>query len=442
MEGGEPVKKLLTSFFLLIFIIGILSGLDFGGSINNKSIISYSYLEEELSDYSETGLSLWLTADLSDTIKLMSQGSYTYSTVKPYLFELDFLNIGSETESLFSYTVGRLWAADFSGHIFSHTLDGVTAELNFPTAILSMTAGYSGLLFTDSSTVVISKADQSDQSSSEVIFAAPRLISGLDLLLPELFMSQDLNLSFWMQMDLRAESDLLSEGPQAESSKGGKLHTQYSGIGLKGALAPSLYYDTNFFLGTGKTLSYIDAAYSYENILSFMGTFGLRYYLQDKFFSKAGFKFIYSSGDSDYSEFTEGNTESNSTNFIPVSRSEFAQIFSPLLGNIFIAQLNYSIKPFGSGKNKKLQNIQTELKASGFFRSTTGKISEPGINQFSDSLYLGTEIDAVINFRPFSDLGIALSGGVFLPDTSSSGAFLETERNVELTGKAEFSFSF
>ncbi len=433
------MKKLLISFFLTFFIISILSGLDFGGSINNKSILSYS---EELNGYTETGLSLWLTADLGDTIKLMSQGSYTYSTVKPYLFELDFLNIKSETDSLFSYTVGRLWTADFSGYIFSHTMDGATAKLNFPTALVSITAGYSGLLFKDSSSVIISKADQSDQLNSEVMFAAPRIIGGLDLLLPELFLTQDLNLSFWMQMDMRAGSELLDEGPQLPSVKGGKLHTQYSGIGLKGPLASSLYYDTSFFLGTGKTLSYIDAAYSYENIISFFGAFGLRYYTRDRFYSKAGFKFIYSSGDSDYSEFTEGNTEGGSTNFIPITRSNFAQIFSPLPGNIFLAQLNYSIKPFGSGKNKKLQNIQTELKASGFFRSTTGEISEPGINPLSDSLYLGTEIDAVINFRPFSDLGIALSGGVFLPNTSSDGAFLASERDVELSGKAEFSFSF
>lgn len=433
------MKKLLASFFLVFFIIGILSGVDFGGSIYNKSIISYS---EELNDYTETSLSLWLTADLNDTIKLMSQGSYTYSTVTPYLFELDFLNIRSETDSLFSYTVGRLWTADFSGYIFSHTLDGATVELNFPTAALSMTAGYSGLLFKDSSSVLISKADQSDQMNSEVIFAAPRIIGGLDLLLPELFMEQDLNLSFWMQMDMRSESELLSEGPQLPSVKGGKLHTQYTGLGIKGTLAPSLYYDTNFFLGTGKTISYIDGGYSYENILSFMGTFGLRYYLQDKFYSKAGFKFLYSSGDSDYSEFTEGNTESGSSNFIPISRPNFGLVFSPQLGNVFLAQLNYSIKPFGSSGNRKLQNIQTELKVSGFFRSTTGEISEPGIDPLSDSLYLGTEIDAVINFRPFSDLGIALSGGIFLPDTSSSGAFLSSERNVELSGKAEFSFSF
>ena len=225
MEGGKPVKKLSTIIILLFFIFGILYGLDFGGNIKDTSILSYS---DELGDYRESNLSLWLITDFGDEIKFFSQGSYTYSTVTPYMFELDFLNIRSETSSLFSYTVGRLWTSDFSGYIFNHTMDGITTELNFPTAVLSMSAGYTGLLFKDSSSVLISKADQSDSLNSEVLFAAPRIIGGLELLLPELFMTQDLNLSFWMQMDLRSESELLSEGPQLQSStKGGKLHTQY-----------------------------------------------------------------------------------------------------------------------------------------------------------------------------------------------------------------------
>jgi hypothetical protein len=432
MEGGKPVKRFTTLIIILFFISGILFGLDFGGTITDKSILSWS---EQLGDYRESNLSLWMTTYFGENIKFFSQGSYTYSNVIPYLFELDFLNISSDTGSLFSYRVGRLWTADFSGYIFNHTMDGISAELNYPGAILSLSAGYTGLIFKDSSSVLISKADLSDMSNSEKLLASPRLIGGLDLAFPELFWSQDLNLSFWMQMDMRPESDL--------SSNQGLLQSQYTGLGMKGALAQSLYYDSALYLGTGKTLSYINTAYSYKNILSFMGSFGLRYYSNDKVYSKTGFKFIYSTGDSDYSaDFTEGNTESGSTMFVPISRPGFALIFSPQLGNVFLTQFNYSIKPFAQSTNSKLKNIQTEVKASGFFRSTAGQISEPGINPLSNSLYLGTEIDTVVNFRLFSDLGIAVSAGVFLPDTSSGGAFLGSERSFELLGKAEFSFSF
>ncbi|MCK5200220.1 MAG: hypothetical protein KAR21_17810, partial [Spirochaetales bacterium] len=219
------MKKLSTLIILLFFIFGILYGMDFGGNIKDTSILSYS---EELGDYRESNLSLWLTADFGNDLSFFSQGSYTYSTVTPYLFELDFLNIRKETSSLLSYTAGRLWTADFSGYIFNHTMDGVSAELNFPTAILSISAGYTGLLFKDSSSVLITRADQSDQFNSEIIFAAPRAVGGLDLLLPELFMAQDLNISFWMQMDLRSGEEILDEDDLFSSTKGGKLHTQYS----------------------------------------------------------------------------------------------------------------------------------------------------------------------------------------------------------------------
>ena len=96
--------------------------------------------------------------------------------------------------------------------------------------------------------------------------------------------------------------------------------------------------------------------------------------------------------------------------------------------------MSYSIKPHDT--------LQTLLKAAAFFRSTTGQISEPGIDDASDSLYLGTEIDLVVNFRPFSDLGAALSGGFFIPNNGAGGAFLESDRSIEFLTRLEFSFSF
>ena len=433
------MKRLYLLSVLLIISFGNLFALDFGGNFDNTALLSYS---ENSGDYRESNFSLWLIANFNSNLNFKAQGSYTYSTVTPYMFELDILKLSSVSDSIFSYTAGRFWTADFSNYIFNHTLDGAKAEFVFPKASLAISAGYTGLLYKKSSSIIMSKADQSDMLNSEKIFASPRLIAGLDLLMPELFLYQDLNISFWMQADLRSESELLSEGIQLPSAKGGKVQSQYSGLGLKGTLLPSLYYDSSIYLGTGKTLSYIGAGYSYQNILSFLGSLGLRYYGQDRFYSKTGFSFIYSSGDSDYDDFTEGNTGGNSSNFIPISRTAFGLVFSPQLGNIFLTKLSYSMKPFGSSKNTKLQNIQTEFKAVGFFRSTAGQISEPGIDSSSDSLYLGTEVDTIINLRLFSDFGVALSGGLFLPDTTSGGAFLASERNVEYIAKAEFSFSF
>jgi hypothetical protein len=289
----------------------------------------------------------------------------------------------------------------------------------------------------------MSKGDVADLGDEDKILAAPRLAGGIDLLFPELFLRQDLNLSFWFQADLRPESEVVPEGTQLPSIDGGKLYTQYTGLGLSGPLASSLFYDGFAYLGTGKTLFYFDGAYEYANILSFLGSLGIRYYSEEWNFTKIALRFIYSSGDSDYqNDFIEGNTDAAANLFIPVSRQNLAIVFSPQLGNIFLTELSFSIKPFSRTGNRTLEKLQTELKVIGFFRSSTGLISEAGIDPASESLYLGTEIDCAINFRPFSDLGLSLSGGVFIPNTGAGGAFLETEREVEVVGKAGFSLSF
>jgi len=243
-------------------------------------------------------------------------------------------------------------------------------------------------------------------------------------------MNQDLKAEIWAQMDMRDDSDLTT---------GGKLDTQYFGLTISGPILSSLFYDSFAYLGTGQSHSGIADDYS---VLSFLGSAGLRYYMEDFLFSRMSFRFLYSSGDSDYTtSFTEGNTSGDSSNFVPISGKSTGLVFSPSLGNIFLTQLSYSLKPFSSMGNSVLKNIQLELTDVNFFRSTTGLISESGIDPASDSLYLGTEIDGTVNFRPFSDLGVSLSTGVFIPNNGSDGAFLDTQE-IEFLSRLGLSFSF
>lgn len=112
------------------------------------------------------------------------------------------------------------------------------------------------------------------------------------------------------------------------------------------------------------------------------------------------------------------------------------------MGNIIFSRLSYSIKPLSDLENSVLSNIQMELTDLTYFRSTAGAISESGINGTSDSLYLGTEIDGTVNFRPYSDLGISISSGVFIPNNGTDGAFVESLRGIEFLARAGISFSF
>ncbi len=249
---------------------------------------------------------------------------------------------------------------------------------------------FAGLLFNPTSSIIMSKTDSTYSQDDARLLASPRLIEVVDI------------------------------------------------------IVPSLYHDTFFYLGTGTMLSFINDVYVYAPILSFLAGGGIRLYLKEALDSIIELRAIFSSGDADStSTFREGNTEGNATAFIPISRPNLALVFSPQLGNIFLAELRYSLKPFSWAKARVLGRLQTELKGVVFFRPTSGLISEPGINPDSDSIYLGTEVDWIINFKPFSDLGLALSLGLFMPDNgTAASAFLADERKIEFLGRFELSFSF
>jgi hypothetical protein len=288
----------------------------------------------------------------------------------------------------------------------------------------------------------MSKGDYVD-SENEELLAPPRLIGAAEVTFPELLLGQTLNLAFLCQFDLRPAEDLASEGDTTLSAKGGGVTTQYSGIGLSGAIAPSLYYDSFFYLGTGSMLSFTGGSYENELLLSYLFGAGIRLYMEETLYSKIELRFLFASGDEDYTgDFYEGNTSGTAGTFVPISSPTLALVFSPDLGNVFLFDLNYSIKPFTNSGSLAMENFQTVLKGIIFFRASTGLLSEPFTNPDSDALYLGTEIDAIINFRPFSDLGMALSYGIFIPNSGSDGAFFEDAREIEMLGRFELSISF
>ena len=419
--------KIKVSIILLCLLTTLSFGFDFGGSLEDSTI--YHYSDSSTFFHSDT-LSLWLKTELWEDTDLLILGGYTYTTDNPWFFDLSYFKVENKSASLLNYSVGRISASDFSGYIFNHKMDGASIALNMPSFILTANAGYTGFLFDTGSTVKMTIADQTGINYDWIAqdFAAPRIVGSLQAFFPGLFLDQDLKTEVWAQFDMH--SDL---------STGKKLDTQYYGLTLSGPLVSSLYYDSFAYFETGQAHSGTGDDYT---VLSFMGSAGLRYYIEKFLYSKISFRFLYSLGDADFkSSFTEGNTIGDATAFVPVSRKSLAMVFSPELGNIFFTSLSYSLKPLSGMDNRVLHNIQLELTDVNFFRSTTGGISSGGIDPDSISLYLGTEIDGTINFRPYSDLGLSLSGGVFIPNNGAGGSFLNT-RTVEYLGRLGLSFSF
>jgi len=423
MEGGKPLKKiLLIAGFTLLTVLTF--GFDFGGSLEDSTIYHYS---DSSTFYHSDTLSLWLKTELWKDTDLLVYGSGAYSidnpsTIeKPLFFDLNYFKIENKSASLLNYSFGRIAASDFSGYIFNHKMDGASITVNMPSFIIKANAGYTGFLFNTSSVVKMTTDDETGTSYGTFpqSFASPRIVGGIQAFFPELILGQDLKTEVWAQFDMRNESDLTT---------GKKLDTQYYGLTLSGSLVSTLYYDSFAYFESGQAHSGLGDNYA---VLSFLGSAGLRYYIEEFLYSKISFRFLYSLGDTDGVE----------TTFVSISRKTLAKVFSPELGNIFYTSLSYSLKPFSGMDNRGLQNIQLELTDVNFFRSTTGDISAGGINTDSKSLYLGTEIDGTINFRPYSDLGLSLSGGAFIPANGKDEAFLST-RAVEYLGRLGLSFSF
>jgi len=428
-------------FLILVLLAGVsLSSfaIDFGGTIDNSTSVAYTLKDSNANLFQKDRIALWLVSEFTPSLKLSIQGSFTYTYEEPrpefpYLPNLDFLTLqGSfplvkQRTSLLSYTVGRFGLTDFSGLVLSDGIDGFKLDWNTWLANTSLAVGYSGLQFDQSSTINISWADFNNNE----LLAPPRMIGLLAAEFPEVFVKQSLFAAFLMQQDFRPNNEILPEGPGIEvTGQGGRLSTQYLGVGLNGRIMPSLYYQAFAYVGTGKSLSYIDSEYQYAWILSTIVGTAVRYFNEELMFTRAELRLLFASGDADFNQSViEGNREGLATVFVPISSKDLALVFSPRLANLVLLEASYSIKP--------LDFLQTLVKGIVFLRPTTGPISDLRVD--GDSIYLGSEIDAVARFRPFSDLGLALSFGLFFPGQE---AFTASERDPEFRGRLEISFSF
>jgi hypothetical protein len=446
MAGGADMKSARLSIAAVLFLVfsGLfLFGFDYGAIIENATSLNWT---DELVVTQKDKLSLWIDIGKSERFDLAIQGSCTFSLDMLYLFDLDFLYHSGEVpgilgkRSLLSFNAGRIIQSDFTGYVLDHRSDGLAITTTNPAFNLTLSAGYTGLLLKPVSYINMSKGDVLDLIDDTEFRAPPRLIEVVTLSFPELFCRQNIDLSFVGQQDFR--KDVLQEGITVESpAEGGAVNTRHVGIGLSGPVVPSLYYEMFGYFGTGSTLTYITGSYKKTLILSYLLGGEINLFLEKIRFARLTARVLFSSGDEDFDGYTDGNKEGYAQFFIPISLSSFGLIFSPQLGNIFLAELSGSIKPFAG--RRAGEKFQTILKGITFFRTTTGPVSEAGIDPASTALYLGTEVDAIINFRPFSDFGTSLSFGCFLPNNNpGSGAFLDTERKPEILGRFEASFSF
>lgn len=453
------IKNYLLPVCLLIFLLSsILSfSIDFGGTFGNISSFS---TDEDKGYFQYNRLSAWLEAGTKDKFNFLVQGSVSVSPNSPddiiFLGDLDFLLISGKWAiedgdlALFGYNTGRFGFSDFSYSVLRHNADGLSLTFTYSSSVITFGAGYTGFILRPSSDIIMSLADSDDKENNEVWFGCPRLVGYAELKMPDIFPGHTFYSSIVFQKDLRNEDNLVSEGEEVKSvdNIGGLLDSVYIGTGFSGNIVSTLFYNAYGYFQTGRTMSYLadessstNFSYQYKPIFAFLLGTEFNFFLKQALYSQISFKFLFASGDSDYNTFLEGNSEGNATMFIPISNKIVSVLFNPYLSNIFLFDIGYSIKPFSRLGNRIMKNFSTGLNTIVFMRPTEGAISEEDLNDNSDSRYLGTEIDSVTVFRPFSDLAVSLSFGFFIPSAGSDKAF-NTDRKFEFLGKLYVSYSF
>lgn len=445
------VRHLLVMGFAMILTISAGAGsVDLGGTLFNLTGVGNSSGASPVPGTSlglvqEDVLKGWVQAALSDNLSLNIQVDGTFNTAPVLPFNTSLLYANADLLNLhgsyqlngalrqLQFTVGRLMLSDFTTRVLSHEADGMLLDFEFSGISLNVAAGYTGLVTKGGSTIELSKSDLNDYTNTGVNFASPRLVELVQATLLTLS-GQRLVVSAIAQQDLRGTSldladgsaeSLVSDGSTTdEPAEGGRVNTQYVGVGMSGDIVGNFYYDVFSYLEAGQMLSYQSG--SYQNIFFFalLAGGGVRIFLPGALSSVIGARVLYASGDPNASTVVEGQSQGFSV-FTPISRPTLDNVFSPQLSNIIVAEASYSLKP--------LSKLQAGLQADAYFRPTSGAISESGLSPGSASPYLGSEMDLSINYSPISDVGSSLWGGIFVPGTafaSGAGVQFKTGLNV------------
>lgn len=386
--------------FLLLYIAFVASwgygfNVDYGATID-------SYVGGSISDdpsaFGFEKVSLYSAVEINDSLSFAIDGFYkfTYNSAseveEPHTFDfttlLATLPIGRST-----LQIGRNTFYDYSNDILSHTLDGVNATIPLGFATVIANVAYSGLV--NQNEVSLFTTDKDDDTIS-------RIIEGADLI--KEMESTAFWASIYSQQDLNSLSNNLSI---------------YGGGGVSGAIGTDIYYSVRGNYQSGYFPYIDDSTSESENslITAGMGAVTLNWYiaseseLVNKLSPYLTLDVGVSSGDTDLTSASLGEEQSsldNVTLYSPMVSGGPGAIYSTDNKNLTYVKLQASASP--------LSNLQGQFGTVVFFRTVEGVTGDSEVDADANGNYLGSEVSLTANFRPFSDLGVSLSGGVFFPD--------------------------
>jgi hypothetical protein len=123
---------------------------------------------------------------------------------------------------------------------------------------------------------------------------------------------------------------------------------------------------------------------------------------------------FYSSGDDwdrgDYEGTSIDSGKSILNQYSSFTVQNIGYVYSISSGNLVYGDVSFTIRPFSS--------LSVTAESLTLFRAVDGPVSTLPVEESdsSSSLFLGEEVTVALNFRPFSDLGLQLKGGAFIPN--------------------------
>ncbi|MFP4432713.1 MAG: hypothetical protein ACLFPV_15795 [Spirochaetaceae bacterium] len=401
---------------------------DYGGSLDNTTVLGFSEMYDETEIDQSIRLGAWFFGlerfESGSTLEVTATGSYSATEDRPYILDVDLLRargifpgaLGSS--SLLQGTVGRTGFSDPTGLVLNHVADGALVNLTYPRVRFRLGGAYTGLLISPSSSIRVSDTDYFEESTDDEFFGPKRAIGLFDVGFG------GLTLFGLLQQDLRDEAD------------GDTIDTQYLGVNGTARLGRSGYWDGFIVASAGQ--STVGSAEN-EFYAFALGT-GLRFFIEEWRFSRASLRGLYASPFLP----VEDVIGFNINEFKPINEPTLGLAFSPRLSNLILTELSYSLRPFAdpAGRHPTLDDFETKIVGRGFFRGYIGDSNYiADFDPESDSLFMGTEVELGVAARVFTDLGLGLRTAVFVPATGSLGAFSE-ERKTEWAVRLDLSTGF
>ena len=386
-------------------------GLDFGVDLGEEASTASTSDNSDSSDvYHEISALMWLRKPVADgTFSLRGGGVYTSKNEKahPSLTSLKWTGFLDEEKRVI-LRGGRIASDDMSKLIGRSPMDGVGVTLKQPRFTLSGSAGYTGFLFNDDTSVIMSANDLVQLADDDEVFGVPRILATVSIE-PVLFERHKIGFELFSQTDMWESLD----------GDGKALNTQYASVRAEGAVAARLYYAVAGSLGIAER--------SGSDIgISGAGSGSLTWIAPKAKSFRLSAGLAAATGDSSRaSYFGEGDPGSQ---FFAVVPKTYGQVLEAFAANNLIGSLLVSVKPANP--------LYVQASLLPIMRLGDGAVNYTGS---AEAGYTGTEADFIVSYAPTSDVRADLKGGFFIP---RDGAFVDGYDSNRWELKAQLTLAF